>query len=204
MGQTLSSNNNSSSSAAAHTSSRLMTSPSPLRQSLKRVYRLVTFIFLFRERYECTIVLLFSSVNLDDKKRNSSCSLPASPSVHKRLGETQAPESPTKMSITLESVLKNFEEFAQHQWPLWAKRRGWVTELPAETATSTSLAAPVADENNGSGRVVQVDKDKWVFHRHRGLGKKSEPSASPVVRRKHSKLLSILQNKLRFSLFNVG
>lgn len=73
-------------------------------------------------------------------------------------------------------MIKNFEEFAQHQWPTWAKRRGWVTD---PDQTSEAPASLMTTSDDGSGRVVQVDKDKWVFLRHR---KKCTPSLSPVVR----------------------
>lgn len=72
-------------------------------------------------------------------------------------------------------MLKNFEEFAQHQWPTWAKRRGWIADVGPDPAT-TSAASSSTDD--GSGRVVQVDKDKWVFLRNR---KKCTPSISLVV-----------------------
>jgi hypothetical protein len=74
------------------------------------------------------------------------------------------------MPLTLESVLKNFEEFAQHQWPTWAKRRGWIAEFPD---------ASQPQEADDSGRVVQLDKDKWVFQRRR---KKTELPPIDLVR----------------------
>lgn len=113
-----------------------------------------------------------------DGKRSISVSLPASPSIRRRAvsadPQHEQLESPSKVPLSFESMLKNFEEFAQHQWPTWAKRRGWIADVGPEAPSSSS----VTTTDDGSGRVVQVDKDKWVFLRHR---KKCSPSISPVV-----------------------
>ena len=88
--------------------------------------------------------------------------------------------------------MKNFEEFAQHQWPTWAKRRGWIAEFPGNPPAAAS-APPAADleaisasaasasgSDADSGRVVQLDKDKWVFQRRRS--KRAElPVADTVL-----------------------
>lgn len=110
---------------------------------------------------------------------STSRSLPTSPSVRKRLSD----------SYGLESVLKNLEELAQQhtnqlQWPTWVRRRGWFASNQAGTGqpSAAEVAAPpsAAVVDDGSGRMVQVDKDKWVFQRHR---KKAGPPTlfSPVV-----------------------
>ena len=119
----------------------------------------------------------------EDGKRTISLSLPASPSIRRRAVSVDPPESPSKVQqpLSFESMLKNLEEFAQHQWPTWAKRRGWVADIaPADSAAAASSSSTVTctGSDDGSGRVVQVDKDKWVFLRHR---KKCTPSISPVV-----------------------
>jgi hypothetical protein len=79
-------------------------------------------------------------------------------------------------------MLKNFEEFAQHQWPTWAKRRGWIADIAPETVNPSTVAT-----DDGSGRVIQVDKDKWIFLRPR---KKCATSISPMVQHAyHSNLM---------------
>ena len=135
---------------------------------------------------------LIYSESSGERRCATSLSLPASPAVLKRLESSDSGTTPSttvstandseslasssasstaKMPLTLESVLKNFEEFAQHQWPTWAKRRGWIAEFP-----DSSAQAPEADD---SGRVVQLDKDKWVFQRRR---KKTELPPIDLVR----------------------
>ena len=85
------------------------------------------------------------------------------------------------MPLTLESVLKNFEEFAQNQWPTWAKRRGFggatvaaefaepTPKPPPPTPPPPPPPSPTPPTSSSSGRVVQLDKDKWVFQRHRPI-----------------------------------
>ncbi|XP_032796041.2 uncharacterized protein LOC116932358 [Daphnia magna] len=110
-----------------------------------------------------------------DGKR-SSVSLPASPSFRRRAvsadPQQEQPESPTKSPLSFDSMLKNFEEFAQHQWPTWAKRRGWIADIAPEAVIPSTVTT-----DDGSGRVIQVDKDKWIFLRPR---KKCSTSISPV------------------------
>lgn len=152
------------------------------RQSLKRVYRYIrlTFvipIFIYFIQFTLLLSIWRYSEETEEAKRSVSVSLPASPSIRRRAvtpDESAAAAGRVPLS-SFESVLKNLEEFAQHQWPTWAKRRGWSTDVnPSELAGGSSSS--ITDD--GSGRVVQVDKDKWVFLRHR---KKGTPSISPVV-----------------------
>jgi len=125
------------------TSPRGMTSQGTLRQSLKRVY----------------------SQELEEAKLTNSRSLPGSPTGGRR--RPVGGESP-EMQLSLESMMKNFEKFAQHQWPTWAKRRGWIAEFPAEaTSTAGGAAAAAGDSSDDGARVVQLDKDKWAFQRKR-------------------------------------
>ncbi|EFX69209.1 hypothetical protein DAPPUDRAFT_113881 [Daphnia pulex] len=146
MGQSLSLNNH------QPPNSRL-TSPTSHRQSLKRVH----------------------SEEVGDGKR-TSISLPASPSFRRRAvsadPQHEQLESPSKSPLSFDSMLKNFEEFAQHQWPTWAKRRGWIADIAPETVSPSTVAT-----DDGSGRVIQVDKDKWIFLRPR---KKCAISISPM------------------------
>ena len=93
-------------------------------------------------------------------------------------------ESP-EMQLSLESMMKNFEKFAQHQWPTWAKRRGWIAEFPAEaTSTAGGAAAAAGDSSDDGARVVQLDKDKWAFQRKRknyANSSSDTPTPSPTV-----------------------
>ena len=100
------------------------------------------------------------SQELDEARLTNSRSLPGSPTVTKRrlsdVGDAESPET----QLSLESMMKNFEKFAQHQWPTWAKRRGWV-------------ASDVVVHDDAD-RVVHLEKDKWIFQRKR----KSHSSAA--------------------------
>lgn len=126
---------------------------------------------------------MHSSEQIDDGAAalSTSRSLPTSPSVRKRLYD--AASTPL---MGFESVLKNLEELAQHggqiQWPTWVRKRGWFSDpsaQPRATSPVASVSAQLPIPEEGSGRVVQIDKDKWVFQRHRK--KCVSPSISPVV-----------------------
>ena len=135
---------------------------------------------------------------MGDGKR-PSISLPASPSFRRRAvsadPQQEQCESPSKSPLSFDSMLKNFEEFAQHQWPTWAKRRGWIADT--ETVNPSIVAA-----DDGSGRVIQVNKDKWIFLRPR---KKCASSISPIVRVYYYYILcNLMSYKEFFSLLIKG
>jgi len=104
------------------------------------------------------------SQELDEARLTNSRSLPGSPTLTKRrLSDVCDAESP-ESQLSLESMMKNFEKFAQHQWPTWAKRRGWVANDEAVHD----------DADDDADRVIQLEKDKWIFQRKR----KSHSSAA--------------------------
>ena len=81
-------------------------------------------------------------------------------------------------------MMKNFEKFAQHQWPTWAKRRGWIAN-DAMAHDNTAAGADDAD------RVVQLEKDKWIFQRKR----KSHSSAATTPTVIHNTTINKQTNK---------
>ena len=110
------------------------------------------------------LLIQLYSQELDEARLTNSRSLPGSPTLTKRrLSDVCDAESP-ESQLSLESMMKNFEKFAQHQWPTWAKRRGWVANDEAVHD----------DADDDADRVIQLEKDKWIFQRKR----KSHSSAA--------------------------
>lgn len=120
-----------------------------------------------------------------------SRSLPASPSVRKkplepqRSNKSESSAGGASSQFTLESMFKNFEEFTQHQWAVWVRPRdGWTPGESPSGDDSSVVVAPHPSSSTaelldpGSGCVVRVDKEKWIFKRSR---KACKSLISPLV-----------------------